>query len=100
MTVPPWSGWEEILTALVLVVAVAVAAVVVLVVARAATERSEWQAWLDGRSARRRNPAADHDARPPRSLGGSLRGGRRDADELDGPAIGDRGASVRGRPGR
>lgn len=59
MTVPPWFGWEEILTVLMLSVTVAVAAVVVLVVGTAGSERSEWQAWLGGRSLRRRDPAAD-----------------------------------------
>jgi hypothetical protein len=95
MTVPPWFGWEEILAALMLLVIVAVAAVVILVAAKAGSERSEWQAWLNGRSARRRNPAADRDAPSTRSSEAPLRGGGQDADEPDGRAIGGRGASLR-----
>jgi hypothetical protein len=54
MTVPPLFGWEHILTACALVAVVAVAALVVLASGRATSGRSEWQAWLDGRSVRRR----------------------------------------------
>ncbi len=55
MTVPPLFGWEHILTACALVAVVAVAALVVLASGRATSGRSEWQAWLDGRSVRRRD---------------------------------------------
>ena len=55
MTVPPLFGWEQILIAVALVVVVAVVALVVLAAGLATSGRSEWQAWLDGRSARRRD---------------------------------------------
>ncbi|MDP9430954.1 MAG: hypothetical protein M3Q47_19775 [Actinomycetota bacterium] len=51
ITVPPWYGWEEIAAVLVLVLVAAVAAAVVLAAGRGVHGRSEWQAWLDGRSA-------------------------------------------------
>ncbi|MFP5370741.1 MAG: hypothetical protein ACLGI3_08340 [Actinomycetes bacterium] len=51
MTVPPLHGWENIVVVLVVLVVVAVAVGVLLSLGRAQTGRSEWQAWLDGRSA-------------------------------------------------
>ena len=51
MTVPPLYGWENIVLVLVVLVMVAVAVGVLLSVGKAETGRSEWQAWLDGRSA-------------------------------------------------
>jgi hypothetical protein len=54
MTVPPLFGWEHILVALLGVVVVTLAALVLLAVGRGGSERSEWRAWLDERSARRR----------------------------------------------
>jgi hypothetical protein len=55
MTVPPLFGWEHILTALALILLLGVAGLVLLAAGRAASGRSEWQAWLDGRSAERRD---------------------------------------------
>ena len=53
MTVPPLFGWDVIATLLALLVLV-VAAFVIAGSARAGErERSEWQAWLDARSAQR-----------------------------------------------
>jgi hypothetical protein len=69
MTVPPLFGWEAIATVLVLLVAVAVAFLVVGALRMGATERSEWQAWLDARSSRPQDPATDphdHPAEPAR----------------------------------
>jgi hypothetical protein len=61
MTVPPLHGWEDIVTAVALVIAVAVAALLLLAAGRAGSGRSEWQAWLDGRSTGREDPVADPD---------------------------------------
>jgi hypothetical protein len=51
MTVPPLFGWEAIVVALVVVVVVAAGFLVIGAAARSSHGRSEWQAWLDGRSA-------------------------------------------------
>ena len=51
MTVPPLYGWENIVLLLVVLVVAAVAVGVLLSLGKAETGRSEWQAWLDGRSA-------------------------------------------------
>jgi hypothetical protein len=59
MTVPPLFGWENIATVVVVVVVVAITAVVLLQVGKDTTGRSEWQAWLDGRSADLRHPDPD-----------------------------------------
>jgi hypothetical protein len=59
MTVPPLFGWEHILIALVLVVGAALVGFVLLAVGRAGSGRDEWQAFLDGRSARRRDQSAE-----------------------------------------
>jgi hypothetical protein len=67
MTVPPLFGWEEILTVLVLVIAAAVAFLLVAAVAAAFTGRSEWQAFLAGRS--RRHPVPSSASEPDESLG-------------------------------
>ncbi|MGY1625214.1 hypothetical protein ACI789_23665 [Geodermatophilus sp. SYSU D00965] len=53
MTVPPLFGWEHVLVAVVVVVVLAVAALAVLAAGTAESGRSEWQAWLAGRSVRR-----------------------------------------------
>src|SRR4051794_1389418 len=67
MTVPLLFGWEHILTAVTVGVVVAVAALVVLAARKGASERSEWQAWLDARSRGHQDPVTDeHD----RSTGG------------------------------
>ena len=55
MTVPPLFGWEDIALALALVVVAAVAGLVFLAAGRARSTQSEWRAWLDGRSAPRRD---------------------------------------------
>ena len=52
MTVPPLFGWEEIATLLVLLLVVAVAFFVASAAGRSQSGRTEFQAWLDGRSAR------------------------------------------------
>ena len=59
MTVPPMHGWVEIVALLGAVVAVAVAFFVIAAGWSAFSGRSEWQAWLDGRSDRRRDPRAE-----------------------------------------
>ena len=51
MTVPPMFGWGNIAILLTLVVLVAVAAFLLLAAGRADSGRSEFQAWLAGRSA-------------------------------------------------
>lgn len=61
MTVPPLFGWEVILVVLVVLVA-AVVVIVAFGAARASgSERSEWQAWLDARSAADRRPTGGQD---------------------------------------
>jgi hypothetical protein len=50
MTVPPLFGWETIAVGLVVLVVLTVAAVVVMAAGKARAERSEWEAWLTGRS--------------------------------------------------
>ncbi|MGY1643846.1 hypothetical protein ACI782_22285 [Geodermatophilus sp. SYSU D00703] len=55
MTVPPLFGWEHVLVVVAVVVVLALAALVVLAAGTAASGRSEWQAWLDGRSGPRRD---------------------------------------------
>ncbi len=59
MTVPPLHGWVEIVTLLGAVMAVAVAFFVIAAGWAAFSGRSEWQAWLDGRSGRRQEPRAE-----------------------------------------
>jgi hypothetical protein len=54
MTVPPLFGWEHVLVAVAVAVVLAVAALVLLAAGTAARQRAEWQAWLDGRAAGRR----------------------------------------------
>jgi hypothetical protein len=58
MTVPPLFGWQEIITVLLVLIAAAVAFLVIAAAGAAASGRSEWQAWLDGRS-RTREVATD-----------------------------------------
>ena len=62
MTVPPLSGWEDIVILLALLMAVAVAFLVLAATRRGARGRSEWQAWLDARSSGRHDLATDPDA--------------------------------------
>ena len=50
MTVPPWFGWGEVALVVVLAVLVGLAAFATLAVGRGSSGRSEWEAWLDGRS--------------------------------------------------
>ncbi len=52
MTVPLLSGWELLLTGLVGLVVVGVAVVLAVTHRAGAGERSEWQAYLDGRRRR------------------------------------------------
>jgi hypothetical protein len=58
MTVPPLFGWEHVLVAVLLIALAGVLGLVLLAAGRAAGARDEWQAWLDGRSARRRDQSA------------------------------------------
>jgi hypothetical protein len=51
MTVPPLFGWETIVAVLVLLIVVAVAFFVASAAGRAPSGQSEFQAWLDARSA-------------------------------------------------
>jgi hypothetical protein len=55
MTVPVWYGWQYLLVALVVVVVVTVVALLVLAAGRHESGRSDWQAWLQERSAHRRH---------------------------------------------
>jgi hypothetical protein len=57
MTVPPLFGWDDVALVLTLVVVLAVVAFAALAAGRARTGSSEFQAWLDGRSTRRRGDA-------------------------------------------
>ena len=59
MTVPPLFGWELILVGLLVVVLAGLVGLVLLAVGRAGSERDEWQAFLESRSARRRDQSAD-----------------------------------------
>jgi hypothetical protein len=54
MTVPLWWGWQHILIALLVVIVLAVAALVLLAAGTGGSARSDWRAWLDERSERRR----------------------------------------------
>jgi hypothetical protein len=76
MTVPLLHGWEIIATVLILLAVVAVAAVVVLAAGRNASGRSDWQAWLDGRSASARTRPGEPDTDP----GTAIRDAGRDDD--------------------
>ena len=63
MTVPPLFGWEDILAVLGTVIAAAVAFLLIAAVCAAFTGRSEWQAFLAGRS---RSVAVDQaESEPP-----------------------------------
>ena len=62
MTVPPLFGWWEILVLLMIVVAVAAVAFMFLGTGPAASGRSEWQAFLDGRSSRPEPETSPYDA--------------------------------------
>jgi len=55
MTVPLLFGWQNLLIVLLLVVVVTVGALVLLAAGKGDNTRADWQAWLDGRSARRRD---------------------------------------------
>jgi len=59
MTVPLLFGWEIVLVGLLLVVLAGMVGLVLLAAGRARSERDEWQAFLDGRSARRGDQRAD-----------------------------------------
>lgn len=50
MTVPPLFGWGEVALVVALAVLVGVAAFVALAAGRAPSGRSEFEAWLEGRS--------------------------------------------------
>ena len=74
MTVPPLFGWQSIATVVVAVLVVAVIAVVLLQAGRDTAGRSEFQAWLDGRSADLRHP-------------GDADGAAEEDERLSGPAV-------------
>ncbi|MGY1802390.1 hypothetical protein ACI78T_03815 [Blastococcus sp. SYSU D00922] len=61
MTVPPLFGWEVILVVLVGVVLVGVLFLVLGAARASGSERSEFQAWLDGRSGSRAGEDAGRD---------------------------------------
>lgn len=64
-TVPPLAGWEGLVVALLAVLVVGVAFLVIGALATASRRRSpEWEAWLDGRSRRRRDLAPPAPAGP------------------------------------
>ena len=89
MTVPFLFGWEALATLVVVVAVVAVAVVVLLQAGKDDGGRSEWQAWLDGRSAGLRYPAEED--RPPAETpraGGESGAPRADGrvDEVGAPA--------------
>jgi hypothetical protein len=52
LTVPPLFGFGDVATAVVIVLVVAAAAFLLLATGRGASGRSEFEAWLDGRSNR------------------------------------------------
>jgi hypothetical protein len=64
MTVPPLFGWDDVLLVLALVVLAAVVAFAALAAGRARSGRSEFRAWLDGRSS---SSTGDRDASNRRS---------------------------------
>ena len=66
MTVPPWFGWGEVALVVVLAVLLGVAAYVALAAGRAASGRSEFEAWLEGRSGPRGAAAAQASDTPSR----------------------------------
>lgn len=59
MTVPFLFGWGDILIVLVLLLVVVVVFLAVASAGRASSRRSEWEAWLDGRSSHARGPATE-----------------------------------------
>jgi hypothetical protein len=59
MTVPPLFGWETIVAVLLLLIVVAVAFFVASAAGRAPSGRSEFEAWLDARSARHPVPGEE-----------------------------------------
>ena len=77
MTVPPLSGWENILVLLLLLVVVAVAFFVLTAAGPADSERQDWQRFLDARSKRSANPEMAPDDPPGKPVGGADVGGRR-----------------------
>ncbi len=66
MTVPPLFGWEDILAALGMVIVAAVAFLLIAAVCAAFTGRSEWQAFLAGRSRRSGEAPSASVSRPAR----------------------------------
>ena len=62
MTVPLLFGWELILVGLLVVVLAGLVALVLLAAGRARSERDEWQAFLESRSARHRGQRLDQSA--------------------------------------
>jgi hypothetical protein len=66
MTVSFLFGWQHILTGLVLLIALAVLFLLVLAAGRGGRAgRTEWRAYLDGRSPGRTDPAPDEDDAAP-----------------------------------
>ncbi|SFN87093.1 hypothetical protein SAMN05660359_00354 [Geodermatophilus obscurus] len=60
MTVPPWSGWEEVLAGVLVLMAAGVVLLLAALARGGAGERADWQAWLAARPTRRTadSPAA------------------------------------------
>jgi hypothetical protein len=56
MTVPPWSGWEEVLAGVLVLMAAGVVLLLAALARGGAGERADWQAWLDARPSRRPTP--------------------------------------------
>jgi hypothetical protein len=73
MTVPPLFGWENILVVLLVLVAIAVAFFIITAAGPAASERQDWQRFLESRSGR----SADPGDRAGEPVGGADVGGRR-----------------------
>ena len=66
LTVPPLFGWGEVALVVVLALLVGVAAFVALAAGRSASGRSEFEAWLEGRSGPRSLPQAQPSDTPSR----------------------------------
>jgi hypothetical protein len=77
MSVPPLFGWQFLLFLLVVLVIVAVAFFVITATGSATSERSDFERFLDARSSRPQDRAADPDDRSGKSAGGADVGRRR-----------------------
>ena len=66
LTVPLWFGWGEVGLVLLLVLVVGLAAFAALAAGRGGSGRSEFDAWLDGRSSGRGATGAQETETPSR----------------------------------